>query len=418
MPRSLIVAQYADELAFLWTVRRRAVRSHKYTLASLAALDERLEAHRDGLRLAGDDGWTACQQNLDNAAGGELFALTLLAFESGDRQRMSQAVTAAAVSEDAREGLVAGLAWLGPDLVRPWILRLADATDPWQRATGIMAAAARGDDPGASLAHGLAASEAPVRAAALRAAGLLKRLDLLSHVQRSVDDEDEVCRFAAAWALTLLAPRAGLRHLTRWVGTDDDRGRLALETCFRAMHLEEGREWIRTMAQDPEWRRRAVNAVGVLGDPTSLPWLIVQMETPPLARVAGEAFTAITGIDIDEHGLDAGLTVSGEVAFDSGDESEAGGDDAVDHRDADLVTPSAEKVAEWWRQHQQEFPGGTRHLAGRSVDVTALGEVLRRERQPLRAAAALQLALLEPEAPYFDIGARATFQRQLLTAGR
>jgi uncharacterized protein (TIGR02270 family) len=417
MPRPNIVAQYADELAFLWTVRRRAVRSHKYTLASLAALDERLEAHRDGLRLAGEDGWAACQQGLENAAGGELFALTLLAFESGDRARMSQAVTAAAVSDDAREGLVTGLAWLGPDLVQPWILRLMQAGDPWQKATGLAAAARRGDDPGAVLAQALEAAEAPVRATALQAAGTLKRGDLLGHVQRCLDDEDEACRFAAARALTLLNPRSGLRHLTRWVDTDDERGRMALETCFRAMSLEEGKAWIRTMAQDPEWRRRAVIAVGVLGDPTSVPWLIVQMQTPALARVAGEAFTAITGIDIDEHGLDAEGPGADELASQSNDESAADAIEAVDDRDDDLVMPSAEKVAGWWRQHQHEFQGGVQYLAGQSVAAPALREALRRERQPLRAAAALQLTLLEPEAPYFDVGARATFQRQLLAAG-
>jgi hypothetical protein len=58
------------------------------------------------------------------------------------------------------------------------------------------------------------------------------------------------------------------------------------------------------------------------------------------------------------------------------------------------------------------------YLAGQSVVAPALREALRRERQPLRAAAALQLTLLEPEAPYFDVGARATFQRQLLAAGQ
>lgn len=419
MPRPLIVAQYADELAFLWTVRRRAVASPKYTLSSLASLDERLEAHRDGLRLAADLGWAACQRNLENAAGGELFALSLLAFESGNRERMSQAVTAAAVSDDAREGLVAALAWLGPDLVWPWIVRLIGAKEPWHRVTGIAAAAMRREDPGPALANALQAPDAPVRAGALRASGELKRLDLLPHLRRLVDEDDEACRFWAAWSLTLMEPRAGLRHLTRWVDREDELGRIALGTCFRAMHPEEGKEWIRTMAQDPEWLRRAVTAVGVLGDPASVPWLIVQMQTPTLARVAGEAFAVITGIDLEEHELDADAPAGNESATSDGvDQAAADVDEAVDERDAHLAVPSAEKVADWWRQHEHEFQRGLRYLAGRTAEAPALRDVLRRGRQPLRAAAALQLTLLDQEAPYFEVRGRASFQRQLLASGR
>ena len=41
-----------------------------------------------------------------------------------------------------------------------------------------------------------------------------------------------------------------------------------------------------------------VSAVGLLGDPVSLPWLIQQMRDMPHARVAGEAFSLITGADL------------------------------------------------------------------------------------------------------------------------
>jgi uncharacterized protein (TIGR02270 family) len=296
---------------------------------------------------------------------------------------------------------------------------LIDAQAPSHRITGLAAAAFRREDPGAPLEHALQAPDAPVRAAALRAAGELKRLDLLNQVRRLVDDEDEASRFWAAWSLTLMEPRAGLRHLTLSLDRDDALGRVALETCFRAMRLEEGKEWIRTMAQDPEWRRRAVTAVGVLGDPTSIPWLIVQMRTPAIARVAGEAFTAITGIDLDEHELDESAAARSEIGTpdDAVDRDDVLEDEGVDDRDDHLTVPSPEKVEGWWAQHGDEFQRGQRHLAGRAADAPALRDVLLRGRQPLRAAAALQLALIEPEAPYFDVRGRASFQRQLLAAG-
>jgi hypothetical protein len=70
------------------------------------------------------------------------------------------------------------------------------------------------------------------------------------------------------------------------------------------------------LAHNPDTMRLAVIGVGVIGDPVSIPWLIEQMTISELARVAGEAFTMITGVDIayedleDEwpEGFDAGPT--------------------------------------------------------------------------------------------------------------
>jgi len=41
-----------------------------------------------------------------------------------------------------------------------------------------------------------------------------------------------------------------------------------------------------------------VTGYGVIGDPMSVPWLIRMIEVEKFARVAGESFTMITGVDI------------------------------------------------------------------------------------------------------------------------
>lgn len=51
-----IVSQHAEEAAFLWLLRDRAVYAPHYSLADLSELDDRVEAHLDGLRIAGDAG--------------------------------------------------------------------------------------------------------------------------------------------------------------------------------------------------------------------------------------------------------------------------------------------------------------------------------------------------------------------------
>ena len=56
----VIVDQHAEEAAFLWLLRNAAVGAPHYNLQDLANLDERVEAHIDGLRIAGTPGWETC----------------------------------------------------------------------------------------------------------------------------------------------------------------------------------------------------------------------------------------------------------------------------------------------------------------------------------------------------------------------
>src|SRR2546430_15909749 len=51
-----IVEQHAEEAAILWAQRDKAVLAPNYSLKDLARLDERVEAHLDGLRVAGESG--------------------------------------------------------------------------------------------------------------------------------------------------------------------------------------------------------------------------------------------------------------------------------------------------------------------------------------------------------------------------
>src|SRR5512145_562956 len=77
--RPEIVSQHAEEAAFLWTLRSRAVGEPHYAPKDLARLDERVEAHLDGLRVAGPIGWEFCKGNLAHEGPGEVFALSVFA---------------------------------------------------------------------------------------------------------------------------------------------------------------------------------------------------------------------------------------------------------------------------------------------------------------------------------------------------
>lgn len=56
-----IITQHAEKADFLWLLRERAVGALHYNLKELADHDERVEAHVEGLRIAGELGWEICK---------------------------------------------------------------------------------------------------------------------------------------------------------------------------------------------------------------------------------------------------------------------------------------------------------------------------------------------------------------------
>src|SRR5262245_31946035 len=245
MVNQRVVALHAEEAGFLWASRDRAVADPTYSLRSLAALDSRLEAHLDGLRTAGDAGWSLCRAQLESGDAGPIFPLAVLAFEIDDRQRMLDALTIGSVSTENRRALISAMGWLDYRVVEAAVQSLLRAKAPIHRAVGVAVCAVHRRNPGAVLTAAVDDADPIPRARALRAAGELKRVDLANRVRMHLDDDDLACRFWAAWTLSIHGEREGLGRLTQWLGHGDRFGRTALQLSLRAMTLEDGRDWVR-----------------------------------------------------------------------------------------------------------------------------------------------------------------------------
>jgi uncharacterized protein (TIGR02270 family) len=397
-----VVTQHAEEASFLWLLRHAAVSRPHYSLADLSKLDSRVEAHLDGLRIAGESGWRVVQETLSFEESCDLFAAGSLAFESGNRDWIDFVLESAAEKPEVISGVISALGWLAYEQAQSHIQTLVSSSLPILRAVGIAASAIHRVDPGMILGEAISDRDPSVRARALRAVGELGRVDLLPRMRGGLTDSDQGARFAAAWSVTLLSPNLDSLTLLRTIAESPGPfSSKAQQMAIRRMDLTSAKAWQAWFSRRKERMRIAIAAGGAVGDPEYVPWLIEQMNFPVLARVAGEAFTMITGIDLAYDDLEKNAPEGFEAGPTENPEDENVDMDPDEH----LPWPDPALIQKWWTKNKSQFQNGTRYLLGKPMSIEWLREVLRIGRQRQRAAAALELAIRQPGRPLFEVRA-------------
>ena len=410
----LVVEKYLETSSFLWLLRDRAVTAPHYTLEFLSRLDNRVEAHIDGLRVAGDAGWGLLVEQLQFEEAGEVFAAAVLAFESHDGARIERVLEVAERVPDTVPGFVSALGWVEKPRLQGTVKAFLGASSPFLRRLGIAACAVHRVDPQGALGQALADPDPALRARALKAAGELGCADLLEVVRQHLNDDDAACRSWAAWSAVLLGDRRQAPRTLLAIASDPAspwRER-ALRLIPRLLASNSAQAWFRPMADDPALLRPLIAAIGTHGDPRYVPWLIRQMGTAPVARFAGEAFSMITGVDL------AYADLEGEwpEGFTAGPTEDPEDEDVEMDPDEDLPWPAPALVESWWGENAVRFPAGRRFLCGQPVSEAHCREVLRTGYQRQRIAAALELALMRPDRPLFEWRAPAFRQQAALNA--
>jgi uncharacterized protein (TIGR02270 family) len=403
-----IISLHAEEAAFLWTQRTAAVSSPKYALKDLAKLDARVEAHLEGLRVAGSHGWGVCERALEEGGAGEVFAAAALAFGSGNGDRVARLLAATDLTPIHERGLISALGWLPYGLVQPHLMRLAASPQAQPRRVAIAVWAIQRRDPGAPLTEAAFDPAARLRTRALRAAGELGRADLASALQRSLHDIDEDARYYAAWSLARLGDRSvsvmeSLLRVAEGSGAHSDEAASLWARCEDPLRV---REWTRGPISTNHGRRLLSIAAGAAGSPDFVPELLGLMDDDRVAKVAGEAFSMITGVDLEYADLDRdALDGDGTELLEEAPEEVP----AVD-RDHALVFPARASIERWWDRNGSRFDARLRYLCGRPKTVEGFRTCLAEGKQRQRAAAALELGLVSPMRALFEVRARADGQ--------
>ncbi len=428
-----IIERHADESAFLWGQRRRAVRSPAFDLPSLTLLDQRLDANLEGLVVAGVAGLHACLSSLEMRAGrstdqgSELFPALFTAAEIGDTMALARLLVTASRHPRGEEAVISALGWLSaPAAARVLAELSADECPPALRRLAVGGYAARREDTGTWLERALKSDDDGVRSRAFRAVGELGRRDLSSALRAEVHARQPAKAPAsgavpadasqrdgpdpwAIWSLVLFGEESAVPLLFQLAESDSPLAEAACRLVACAAPRAESTTRLHALARGGKWRV-ALAGAEALGDPACLPWVLEGLETQPdVSRRAMWVYSTITGAVIEP-----------PLALRVPDEDPA--DEAVIRRledpYEDLPAPQIEAIREHWRRAPREFSAGERRIAGRPVDTASLHEVLRTGAQPARAQAAVELTRTAARTSVFSVRAPGFAQTARLARER
>lgn len=426
-PIPVVVMQHVEDAAHLRHVRSVLVRAPHVRMLQLGRIDERIAAHLDGIAVAGAYGGGLTLQALERPGVGEVFVATVGAISNRDADRLDKLLAITEAVPASRAGLLSAFGWVpAPDL-QGISRELLEAPHPWHREVGLATCAMHGVDPGLALDSAIRAGSGDagegegstaLRARALRVAGQCGRRDLVEACLAALADAKERCRFAAASSALLLGDLAQAPDALANMASDaliaPGLRLAALRVVLKVISPQRAQSLLAVFANEPASVRILIQGIGIAGDPHYMPWLIDQMADLELARLAGEAFSFITGLDLAYLDLERKPPENAE----SGPNDDPADDDVAPDEDESLPWPDPLKIGAWWQANAQRFALGTRYFIGEPPSPSHCLGVLRTGFQRQRIAAAEYLSLLRPGTPLFSVAAPTWRQHRLLAQMR
>ncbi|GHG78615.1 TIGR02270 family protein [Comamonas sp. JC664] len=374
-----IPERHLAEGAFLWARLENIVRSSRHTLEDAVEQEQRLRAHIDGLLI-----------------GGHAVATRLLkpALEEEDAPLVATAATVLLLQE-AQVAVVLGLLREGTEFQHQSLrkalerceredlearLAVLPASLPDSaRAAVLEVQALRGWDAGAALLPALKSESPEVTAAALRAARATPTRVEPRMIHTLLDSPSLEVRDAALALGVALGSRSALRRCQQLVAQQAPGSRRAME--WLALSGEPSDlEALLALTRIPALRCDAVWALGFSGRVSvaeaALAWM--RDEDLRFARLASEAFSAITGLELEG-------VYRRELAEEEADiplEAEDLDADLTPSPEEDLPAADADRVAAWWAEARKRFDAQGRYLRGKPFSAPVLQEALRQE--PMR----------------------------------
>lgn len=418
-----LVMRHAEDAAFYWMQRDANAYSPLLRFDRLAHFDRLLDAHLDGLRVAGEPGWELALKNLKRwRTNGESFTAYVLMLESGNTDKLDTLWSLVKSCPDTTySGLISALGWVGANVALPWLEHWLERSDfASLQMIALRGYAIRRIAPKTPLDGFFRSEHGFLRTAACMLAGRVRLYAYRPHLHALRQDADAEVRIAAAMALHLQGESAavatdlwhGLLHLNQ--RSADLKGLVQKLAAGRAnllaSHLGHALpvnhfDW----KQVAQWLppRQVLTLFAHHGDPALIPFIIHFAATPELNRLAGWALGMVTDIDPDAAGLSAAPP---EPAAEEDERSTP-----LSDPDVGLPWMNPAALRDWWLARRSHYRAGQRLLLGEpQQDKDFCLEVLDEGTQAQRFAASINLAMADPALALFETRAAATVQQRWL----
>ena len=213
-----VLAQHSEELAFTWQRRQRAWSAPNHRAAHLFEIDSQLDAHLDGLHIAGRDALAPAMQRFqrwgsDEEAFAAAAVVGLCATDAADEATRAELDSLLIANPRSVRGAAAALFWIGPARALPLLQRWWASDQPvlWRAAFPACL-----PNPQVRRPHliddALQRSDVSLRARALRAIGEWRITERAERLPAFANGDDPLLREEAIYSLRLLGYGERLPH--------------------------------------------------------------------------------------------------------------------------------------------------------------------------------------------------------------
>jgi len=384
---------HLSEIEFLLEQRSRSVRGSQYSWSRLARLEQRLEAHTYALRAGGAVALELARDALTRGDDAQAMAGVHVVASFRETDGTDGLGEVLHAMEEAAEDLLdvweEVLVLLEHPRVAERLTPLLVSPRPEVRAVAARILGRRHEGNAERLLPLLNETSSNVRSAAVMALARLDYRPALTAIEQLLQyvpiSEWEPLTFAA---LCMGSPRA-LWHCRQACQSGGE-----FPSGFPRLLAMAGEERdlpiLQKLCAHPTMAAHAVAALGILGVPSSVPFLIEYLASDALEvrLAAGSALNLLTG---------ANLYVTTRAMEEGADGPEPG-------REIHLPNTDSTAWTQWWDGHQPRFSGARRFRRGKPLSLGICVEELADPRSPFdaRQRAAQELRIHSKQAIGFE----------------
>ncbi len=383
-----ILQQHLEDAAYVWSCHQDGIWSPFFNRDYLHRFDQQLDAHLEGLRIAGAQAIAPALKNLQRwQTPEEIFVTTYILLHQPNANVLVELEQALIDTPSLASGAAAALLWTAPNLIPPFVDRWWFSEAGILRQLVIPAALIHPQlDREKFIQQGLTDSYPGVRARAYRAIGEWQLPNYHTQLKCALGEEPVKCRFEAATALALLGDCSALIQLPEAFSHLENAGlRRALLIWATLSDSQQFKQWFLQHNHRPEQYRLLLWAIAFRGDPAYLTCLGGFIEQACEAKLAAYALCHITGLNLQEQGL-----CLPEPELDAEAQEDPIQKEHSD--DTPLPQPDPQAVLAWIERHQSHFKPEQRYSNGQPIDQVA-DTLYHQGLQPQRWQAAVHLTI-------------------------